>query len=491
MPISRIGSRAAVANMRGNDIAHWPRRGTANSRIEPVAQPAFATSFAFRQGATIFTIGSCFARHIERALEERGFQVPARRFFDDDKSAAVDNGMLHNYSVPAIHNEIRWALGLGAPYEPRDHLFEVYPGKFADVHLQVRIPLCSYDEALQRRRRIFEVNGSIRHADAAVITLGLVEVWWDRQTGTYLNAKPYETVIRSAPDRFELHVLGYDEVYAQLDALFQMIFEHCSIRHGIILTVSPVPLSATYTGQDVAVANQYSKAVLRAAAQAIIARYDRVDYFPAYETVVLSDRARAWKDDLIHVTPEMVDVNVARMLAAYVVDDPDAQAPPAPAPVGAEPAKTHDGAPGDAALAAARELVKAKQLEAAIDAVSAHVEGPVAVKALRIVGECQYKLGQLQPAETTLRRAVSLNIREAHAHGYLGLVLRKQGRLEEAISELQTAVDFSPASAWWLNRLIETLLQGGRAQEAASLIERGLGMWPDHAGLLRLRRRLR
>jgi hypothetical protein len=488
MPISRVPSREAVSNMRTHATARWPRRGAPDSRIEPIARPGFETSFTFEPGATIFTIGSCFARHIERALEERGFQVPARRFhIDDDGGAAIDNGMLHNFAVPAIHNEVRWALGLGEPYDPRDHLFEVYPGKFADVHLPVRIPLCSYEDALDRRQRIFEVNRSIRTADAAVITLGLAEVWWDKQTSTYLNAKPYETVIRSAPERFELHVLSYEEIFAQLDSLFAMIFEHCAIRQGIILTVSPVALSATYTGQDVAVANQYSKSVLRAAAQAIVAKYERVDYFPAYETVVLSDRRRALMDDLVHVTPEMIEVNVARMLAAYVGED---SARPA-AEVEVPDAVTSAGAQSDAALARARDFIKAQQFEKAIEAVSPYVEGPAAPKALRIVGECQFRLGRLEAAEATLRLGLSINFRESAFHGYLGLVLRARGLSGPAIESLETAVDYSPASVWWASQLAETLFLAGRLADAAELIDHALDMWPDHKGLQRLDRQVR
>jgi len=44
---------------------------------------------------------------------------------------------------------------------------------------------------------------------------------------------------------------------------------------------------------------------------------ERVDYFPSYESVTLSDRSLAWRDDLIHVKPEIVATNVGRMAAAY------------------------------------------------------------------------------------------------------------------------------------------------------------------------------
>jgi tetratricopeptide (TPR) repeat protein len=43
-----------------------------------------------------------------------------------------------------------------------------------------------------------------------------------------------------------------------------------------------------------------------------------VDYYPSYESVVLSDRKAVWEADLVHVTDEAVAMNVGRMLDRYV-----------------------------------------------------------------------------------------------------------------------------------------------------------------------------
>ena len=56
----------------------------------------------------------------------------------------------------------------------------------------------------------------------------------------------------------------------------------------ILLTVSPVPLIATFEPQHVLVATTYSKSVLRVAAQAATDRYAHVDYFPSYEIITAS-----------------------------------------------------------------------------------------------------------------------------------------------------------------------------------------------------------
>jgi hypothetical protein len=58
---------------------------------------------------------------------------------------------------------------------------------------------------------------------------------------------------------------------------------HACVR--FLLTVSPVPLTATASGQHVMVATMQSKSVLRAAASEMVARRDDVDYFPSYELI--------------------------------------------------------------------------------------------------------------------------------------------------------------------------------------------------------------
>jgi tetratricopeptide (TPR) repeat protein len=57
--------------------------------------------------------------------------------------------------------------------------------------------------------------------------------------------------------------------------------------------------------------------VLRTAAEHLVAENDNVHYFPSYESIILSDRHRAYKYDMVHVEQELVDLNVGRMVSAY------------------------------------------------------------------------------------------------------------------------------------------------------------------------------
>ncbi|MGJ8530399.1 GSCFA domain-containing protein, partial [Maritalea sp.] len=95
-----------------------------------------------------------------------------------------------------------------------------------------------------------------------------------------------------------------------------------ALKHGrkdlqILLTVSPVPMMATHRRTDVMSANCYSKSTLRSAAEHVASAFGSVSYYPSYESVTLSDRRIAWADDMIHVTPYIVELNVSRMINAF------------------------------------------------------------------------------------------------------------------------------------------------------------------------------
>jgi hypothetical protein len=78
-------------------------------------------------------------------------------------------------------------------------------------------------------------------------------------------------------------------------------------RLRMVLTVSPVPLTATATGRHALVATTHSKSVLRAAAGQLADERDDVDYFPSYEIISgFPYRAAFYEPNLRTVTPDGV-----------------------------------------------------------------------------------------------------------------------------------------------------------------------------------------
>jgi len=319
MPLLTISGADAMANVKANPHASWPARGEIGSRLEPIARPGFTPSFRLVAGEKIFTIGSCFARNIEVLLEQQGFEIPTRAIIrSDPEFASIGQNILNNYGAPSILNEIRWALDPAHPFTEEQAFFEIYPGKFIDAHLNHALKPASIEVVRARRRAILNAYRAIGECRVVIITLGLAECWLDKLSGIYLNTAPRRSMIRAEPDRFELHVLSYDEVLDPIEQALALIRANGPDDLRVILTVSPVPLTSTFRADDVMAANCYSKSVLRTVAEAVTLRHDIVDYYPSYESVTLSERTHALQNDQVHPTDAVISINTSRMIRAYV-----------------------------------------------------------------------------------------------------------------------------------------------------------------------------
>lgn len=210
-------------------------------------------------------------------------------------------------------NEVRFAFG---NTDGQEFLVE-RNGGWIDTQLHTNISV-SLDRALERRGEIRNLYAdSIRKARVFIITLGLIETWYDSVTGRYLNETPDPHLLREHPDRFYFEVMSVDDARQVVFSLIDELKANGHADQRILLTVSPIPLSRTFTDDDVVVANMYSKSLLRVVAEEAKGKYDHVDYFASYESVMLSDRALTWEDDLIHASKKIVSANVGRMLENY------------------------------------------------------------------------------------------------------------------------------------------------------------------------------
>ena len=313
---ARISAEEAYRATVRQRAAKWPARGS--SRLEPTATPVVTPGFTLAQGASVFTIGSCFARNIEISLRDHGLRIPTLDLHVPPaelmQGSVLRTGILNKYTPFSMLNEIEQ---IGAENDGGHFLIDLGDDAWWDGQLHSHESV-TRERGLKRRRRIRRLYAeSIAESALVIVTLGLVEAWWDEAEQIYLNDTVPRHVIDRHPGRFFFEVLSPQKV---ADAVMRLV----ASLHGLnpsqrmLLTVSPVPLHRSFTGGDVLSANTYSKSALRVAAEMATRCFDHVDYCPSFETVTLSDRAIAWEDDLAHVTPAMIDLNVRRMIAAYM-----------------------------------------------------------------------------------------------------------------------------------------------------------------------------
>ena len=318
MPLLVLPAAEAVKRAR-NSASRWPRSAeTQANRLMPLAQPDFSPSFRIGKEELIFTVGSCFARNIEKQLILEGYNVAANRFRPPAETGfkADPDALLNRYVIYAIANELRWGLGHGKPFRERYYV-QLDKDQWFDPHLHPSITPSPLEAVIQRREAVRRYMALAGQARVVIVTLGLAEAWYDAKNSLYLNGVLPPRAREREPDRFQFHLLDYQQILDCLNYIHILLqhYGHPEVR--LLVTVSPVAMNTTFAGGEVLTANTYSKAVQRAAVEAFVRSHANVDYFPSYESVVLSDRRRAWRADQAHASDEIVRLNVLRMVEAY------------------------------------------------------------------------------------------------------------------------------------------------------------------------------
>jgi len=303
--------------------AYW-RSGVVRRRpgaMSDLHEPRFAI------GATtaVMTAGSCFAQHVHRALKAQGWNVideepspdgvpadVAARFFYGTFSARYGNV----YTARQFLQLLREAY---CQFTPGNAVWE-RDGRFFDA-LRPNVEPEGFGSsealALAREDHLAAVCRAVVRAEVLVFTLGLTETWEDVATGTVYPTAPGVIAGAHDPARVRFLNLSHDAVVADLRAVLALLRE---VNPGLklLLTVSPVPLTATASGAHVLVASTLSKAVLRSAAATLMAGDAGVDYFPSYE-IITNPAARGgfMGPNLRQPTQKGVDVVMGTFLAAH------------------------------------------------------------------------------------------------------------------------------------------------------------------------------
>lgn len=248
----------------------------------------------------IYTIGSCFAREIERAMLDLGFTVCGDNDLIRDRI-----GVCNRFNLASMELEVRRAVGEAAFDNERDLIATLPNGDSYDLHYWQETP-STLDAIIAQRQHLLPFAAQFIEARAIVLTLGLTQALYDRRSGMVCNGIPPAVLVRQR-DNFEARFIGLDENIAHLEAIYDCIERHH--RDGeftFFVTVSPVPMGACFSDEDVVVATTRAKSILRAAAEHLRQSRERVVYFPSYEIVTYSDRGLTWMDDRLHVRPECV-----------------------------------------------------------------------------------------------------------------------------------------------------------------------------------------
>ncbi|MBV8534581.1 MAG: GSCFA domain-containing protein [Alphaproteobacteria bacterium] len=321
----------------------WWRASVADLPFTAV-DPGGPAPFRITQADKIATAGSCFAQEIGRYLRSSGYTFldaepgPSRLTADERlrRQYGVFSARYGNvYTTRQMLQLVQRAYGQFVPAE--DH-WAGENGSFFDPFRPSVEPggFSSLEELRwEREQHLAAVRTVVESADILVFTLGLTEGWRSKTDGAVYPSCPGCGVGEHDPALHEAHNLRVSEVLEDLQQLRTLVkARNPALR--IILTVSPVPLIATMSGQHVLTATTYSKSVLRAAAGEFCAGQSDACYFPSYEIVTGAyARGAYFAENLRTVTRAGVD-HVMRCFFNMFADGvalpaaPDQQVSPPP-----------------------------------------------------------------------------------------------------------------------------------------------------------------
>lgn len=268
----------------------------------------------------IATAGSCFAQHIGKQLKRRGARYvdlePLPGAIPPEEAARFGYGLFscrygNVYTTRQLLQLLREAIGERSPSE------QVWTkgGRYYDA-LRPSVDPVGHDSAADilhlRRAHLARVKQLLTSIDVFVFTMGLTETWAARSDGTVYPSAPGTLAGEWDATKYEFLNLRYTDVMSDLRAALD-IMRAANPALRVILTVSPVPLKATASGEHVLIANSQSKSTLRAVAGDLAADDPRVSYFPSYELIAShSMRAMFFDPDLRSVNAGGVDFVMAK-----------------------------------------------------------------------------------------------------------------------------------------------------------------------------------
>jgi hypothetical protein len=277
----------------------------------------------------IVTAGSCFSQRLGRALRGQQFRLIDTEPVSSDPRDLGDQAAAHGYglysarygniyTVRQLRQLLEEAYGRR---EPGDPVWEK-DGRHYDA-LRPNIEpdgFGSPDEVrTARKAHLACVRAAFEQADVFIFTLGLTEAWVHKPSGQVYPLAPGVLAGRYDPAKHVMVNFRVGQIKEDFEAVLAQL-RSINPRLRVLLTVSPVPKTATATDVHVLAASTYTKSVLRACAGELYEDHPEIDYFPSYEIIVAAKAAGQFYDvNLRNVSEAGVALVMRTFLQAYGV----------------------------------------------------------------------------------------------------------------------------------------------------------------------------
>jgi tetratricopeptide (TPR) repeat protein len=202
------------------------------------------------KGTRFFTMGSCFARNLAKSLLDRGYAA-----FHMEISEYINTTFANKVFVD-------WLSGVDIDPAIRDRIVELLPAQWS-------------------KENTLEV---IRTAGVFILTLGVAPAFFDRVTGDFVLPRPSALNSRVLAEKYLFRTTSVKENVDNVLYLINFI-RSISPDIKIVVTVSPVPIVASFEFESAVQADCLSKSTMRLVAHEVVnnSNLENILYWPSFE----------------------------------------------------------------------------------------------------------------------------------------------------------------------------------------------------------------
>ncbi len=286
----------------------------------------YVKKFTILPDENIATAGSCFAQHIAIRLRQNHYNV-----LDTEQGPSdLPNGILQSYgfrlysarygNVYTVRQMLQLTQEAYGQRSPEDVVWEKDKRFYDALRPTVEPQGLSSAELVMRHRyqHLFRVKQLLNCTSLFIFTMGLTETWEHLEDGTVYPTAPGTIAGSYDVDKYRFKNLNYEENLSDFLLLREML-KKINPEIRFLLTVSPVPLTATAGNEHVVAATTYSKSVLRAVAGYLAQTFGDIDYFPSYEIISgIQARSQFYENNLRSVASAGVDLVMRSFLDQHL-----------------------------------------------------------------------------------------------------------------------------------------------------------------------------
>lgn len=248
-------SRASKAENNRKKVGRYPETADFRGDFQKLIRNHIAVNLSsepkfITKNSRFFTMGSCFARNLAKSLKDSGY-------------------LSHHMEISEYINTtfanrvfVDWLTDADIDDAIRDRIAELLP------------PGASKENTLQ----------VIKDSDVFILTLGVAAAFFERATGDFVLPRPSALNSRALAEKYLFRTTSVRENVDNVLYLIKFI-RNVSPRTKIVVTVSPVPLLASFEFESAIQADCLSKSTMRLVAHEVVNNSNISDifYWPSFE----------------------------------------------------------------------------------------------------------------------------------------------------------------------------------------------------------------